>query len=72
MAYVADKAYYHDGDGRLYEHAAPGRELLVRKGGELRDADAARFGLIEPPKRGKASKAAPAPAAAAAPQKEGS
>jgi hypothetical protein len=73
MAYVSDKTLYHDGNGNVFEAAGKGRELLVRKGGELSTADAARFRLIEPPKR-KAAKVAPAPdavAAPAAPQKEG-
>jgi hypothetical protein len=63
VAYTSDKTLYHDGDGRVYESGGAGRELLVRKGGELRDADAARFGLIEPPKR-KAKQDAPAAAPA--------
>lgn len=72
MAYNSDKTLYHDGNGHLAESSGPGRELLVRKGGTLSIADAARFGLIEPPKR-KAKKDEPAPAErAAAPQKEGS
>jgi len=71
MAYTSDKTLYHDGNGNASESGGKGWELLVRKGGTLRDADAARFGLIEPPKR-KGKKDAPAAAEAAAPQKEGS
>lgn len=71
MAYVSDKTLWKDGNGKLHESGGAGRELLVRKGGELSVADAARFGLIAPPPR-KGKKDAPdAKPAEAAPQKEG-
>lgn len=74
MAYTSDRTLYHDGNGNVSAAGGAGWELLVRKGGALRDADAARFGLLAPPKRTAAGGTTPADAAsspAARPRKGG-
>lgn len=66
MTYLSDKRLYLTADGQVTDDPEQAHELLVGEGGELRDEDAARYGLTG----GKGSKAvstAPENKAVAAP-----
>lgn len=47
--YISDRRLYLTPDGKVSEDPVSGGRLLVPKGGELSNSDAARYGLLPVP-----------------------